>query len=306
MTALRIRDWGILYEVNEKGRAWKPGEQKRQRPLQYLRCRVNGASWSGGFREFLAAAGKSAAASFGVFVKALEIAADQTVERRGWLLGRNSEPLDTSSFARASGFNLKDVDCAFKVLQDPTVQWIERAELPKALRPVRESPGESGRIRDPSDKEGRVEEGRSRVEEQTGEKPTAQGAANPTPPYKDIEKQWNTVCGAAGLPRVVKISEARRVQIRTRWADPDFRDNFPELLTKGAASSFATGKDNGRPFFTFDWLFKNGTNYVKVLEGNYDNRKPRQDSDTQSGEAIALAQVGYGDGDLVPEPAEVA
>ena len=144
MTGLRIRGWPVLYEVNAKGRAWQPGEQKRQRPLEYLRCRVNGSSWSGSYRDFLTASGNSAAMCFGVFIKALEIAADQPAERRGWLLGRNGDPLDTLGFAKATGFALKDVERAFKVLQDPAVQWIERAELPESLQLVRDVPGDSG------------------------------------------------------------------------------------------------------------------------------------------------------------------
>lgn len=54
---------------------------------------------------------------------------------------------------------------------------------------------------------------------------------------------------------------------------PKARDTIQLLLEKMNKSSFLRG-DNGQQWkATFDWLFENGKNWVKVLEGNYDDNK---------------------------------
>ena len=136
MIAIRIVNWQALYEVSDKGRAWHGGDKKRQGPLQFVRCRVNGSNWSGSYRDFLKAAGKSAAACFGVFIKALEIAADQPVEHRGWLLDRNGSPLDAEGFAKATGFAVKDVQRGLDIASDSLLGWLEWAELPESLQAI--------------------------------------------------------------------------------------------------------------------------------------------------------------------------
>ena len=79
------------------------------------------------------------------------------------------------------------------------------------------------------------------------------------------------------LPKVVKLTEARKKSIRARlktYTENDLAIAFDkaeesDFLKKGS------GTWNGA---SFDWIL-NERNIVKILEGNYDNR-PRSDLDT--------------------------
>lgn len=60
-------------------------------------------------------------------------------------------------------------------------------------------------------------------------------------------------------------------------------ETLKEIFVKMEASKFCRG-DNKRGWkATFDWLFANEKNWVKVLEGNYDNKnvKPGPTSNDQ-------------------------
>ena len=85
---------------------------------------------------------------------------------------------------------------------------------------------------------------------------------------------WHQHCPS--LPKVQKLTQARRDKIRARLTDEPDLDVWEEVFLKIQASSFCNG-DNAHGWkASFDWITSNATNYVKVLEGNYDRntRKP--------------------------------
>lgn len=90
-------------------------------------------------------------------------------------------------------------------------------------------------------------------------------------PYKLIFDMYNDIC--ISLPRAIKITDDRKVNIRARLEDFTV-DDFKILFTKAEASDFLKGnKSTERNWSaTFDWLI-NRRNMVKVLEGNYDNNR---------------------------------
>lgn len=67
------------------------------------------------------------------------------------------------------------------------------------------------------------------------------------------------------------MNDARRKAIRARWNEYGDLDTFRDMFARTAASGFLSGGAGGWKA-SFDWLMKPG-NFVKVLEGNYDNRK---------------------------------
>ena len=76
------------------------------------------------------------------------------------------------------------------------------------------------------------------------------------------------------MPDVKEINDARKKQIKTRWLEHPDAAFWSAYFEKAAASDFLTGRREGRdaPFIaSFDWLI-GPKNFVKVLEGNYDNR----------------------------------
>lgn len=101
----------------------------------------------------------------------------------------------------------------------------------------------------------------------------ATGASAKAVPVDEIVDLFNELLPE--LPRVVLINKDRTAKVRARWAesevhqDLDFwRDFFGQVRT----SDFLMGKIKGQAGSsfrcTFDWLIA-PTNFVKVVEGNY-------------------------------------
>lgn len=93
-------------------------------------------------------------------------------------------------------------------------------------------------------------------------------------PFKEIKDLWNSIC--IGYARMVVISDARKNKIRNRVAEMGGVEKAMPLIKlvfeKAQASSFLKG-DNKRGWkASFDWFFENDKNWVKVYEGNYDDK----------------------------------
>lgn len=74
------------------------------------------------------------------------------------------------------------------------------------------------------------------------------------------------------LPRIKSLTDKRRKALRVRMAEKQFSENLSLLIDKIAASDFLCGQGERSWRADCDWLLKNDTNYVKVLEGKYDNK----------------------------------
>lgn len=95
-------------------------------------------------------------------------------------------------------------------------------------------------------------------------------------PYQDIADKWNFICGAF-LPKVQKLSESRKQKIKARLHEFGRQEAWMptiEALFDGiVASDFLCGRNNNGWTATFDWVFENPKNWVKVMEGNYSNHR---------------------------------
>ena len=92
-------------------------------------------------------------------------------------------------------------------------------------------------------------------------------------PYQEIVDLFNSIC--LDYPKVVKLSNARKNKIRIRVEEMGgfsrAKPIIQKIFEKMQASKFMRG-DNKRGWKAyFDWIFENGKNWVKILEGNYDN-----------------------------------
>lgn len=95
-------------------------------------------------------------------------------------------------------------------------------------------------------------------------------------PYQDIIDLWNSLCSS--LPKVQKLTDDRRQKIKLRLhefsGDPEkWLPMTRELFERVAASDFLNGDSGSGWTASFDWLFTNSKNWVKVTEGNYDNER---------------------------------
>lgn len=97
-------------------------------------------------------------------------------------------------------------------------------------------------------------------------------------PYQDIIDRWNSICKT--LPKVSKLSDARRAKIKSRlqeFGDPETWIATIESLFKAVeASRFLRGEKTDWQA-SFDWLFSNETNWVKVMEGNYSDKNQQHE-----------------------------
>ncbi|MFB6453743.1 DUF4373 domain-containing protein [Chitinophaga sp. Hz27] len=83
-------------------------------------------------------------------------------------------------------------------------------------------------------------------------------------PYVDF---WNLFAKEYDVPAVTTINKARKKHFSVRIKEDQFE--LVEIIRKAKTSQFLlTSK-----WFTFDWLIKNDLNYLKVLEGHYDNKQ---------------------------------
>ena len=115
----------------------------------------------------------------------------------------------------------------------------------------------------------------------------------PSVAYGQVLNLWN-VSMTRGIPKVRDLSGKRKENVKRRVMEmggwPNALRNIGDCFRKLNDSEFCNGKTGWTA--SFDWFFANGTNWRKVLEGNYDNRKEKTALDTL-GENIAMADAYY-------------
>jgi hypothetical protein len=86
---------------------------------------------------------------------------------------------------------------------------------------------------------------------------------------------YNSTASRAGWPEVQKVTPARRSALRKRLSECGGATGWEVALAKAEASDFLTGQTT-KPFMaSFDWI-TSPTNFTKLLEGNYDNRREQR------------------------------
>lgn len=95
-------------------------------------------------------------------------------------------------------------------------------------------------------------------------------SAEPTP-YRQIVDLYHQCCTT--LPKVKALSKSRQASIRNLYKKYGM-DGFEDVFARVGASDFLSGRTGKWNGCGFDWLIK-PSNFLKVLEGNYDNGKGR-------------------------------
>jgi hypothetical protein len=99
-------------------------------------------------------------------------------------------------------------------------------------------------------------------------------------PYVEL---WNFFASERKKPQISKVSDARRKKFHTRIKEKAF--DFLAVLTRaGHAGDFLSTST----WFTWDWIMDSESNYLKVIEGNYD---PDQKKKPAAGEPPADAKA---------------
>ena len=100
------------------------------------------------------------------------------------------------------------------------------------------------------------------------------GIRSPAVPYAAIMDEYNAIC--VSLTPIKVMSDKRKREAKTRFRR-EFHGQMGEVCAffrKVEASDFLCGRNGHGWTASFDWLMKSA-NAVKVLEGTYDNKKPR-------------------------------
>lgn len=94
-------------------------------------------------------------------------------------------------------------------------------------------------------------------------------------PAKKIADMWNATC--TSYPKIFTLSDARKNKIRIRVEEMGgIEKAMPIMQTifkKMQESKFLKGESKRGWKASFDWVFENAKNWVKVWEGNYDEKK---------------------------------
>lgn len=92
-------------------------------------------------------------------------------------------------------------------------------------------------------------------------------------PYEEIHRAWREIC--LGLPQPKMLTDGRKRRMAQRVAEMGGADKalplLRELMQRMNRSSFLQGNNRTGWKASFDWLFENSSNWVKVMEGNYDD-----------------------------------
>lgn len=86
---------------------------------------------------------------------------------------------------------------------------------------------------------------------------------------RDIVDLFNTTC--VSFPKVTALSADRQKHIAARLKQYG-AEKIKLVFQKAEASSFLKGENNRKWKANFDWLI-NETNFAKVLDGNYDDKR---------------------------------
>jgi hypothetical protein len=85
-------------------------------------------------------------------------------------------------------------------------------------------------------------------------------------PYIDL---WNAAAVGNGLPVAENITDSRIRKMKTRLKEPAF--DFVKIMQEIKVSNYLRGMV--KPWkVTFNWVFENDTNYIKIIEGEYRNK----------------------------------
>jgi hypothetical protein len=129
--AYYIAHWDTHFEVNDKGRAFEQGEERRKKSLPFVRMPCHGADWQRSYRRGVLVSGMAFENAVAVFMMACQVSGQLPGGLRGYLLedAKTCTPYTIERFAADVGFSVKGTQNGFDVLQHPEVGWLVRKKI---------------------------------------------------------------------------------------------------------------------------------------------------------------------------------
>ena len=96
----------------------------------------------------------------------------------------------------------------------------------------------------------------------------------------EIRNYWNSNAGNPSahdsIPQIIALTPWRVEKLKARLKEHAFIKHWKEAIDKAMTSAFCRGKNDRGWKIDFSWFIENGNNYIKVLEGKYDDKqKPK-------------------------------
>ena len=112
-------------------------------------------------------------------------------------------------------------------------------------------------------------------------------------PYQKISDLWNEY--ATEIPKVTyPLSKGRKDKVKTRWKEHPDLEYWESVFKKVQETPFCCG-DNDRGWkVSFDWIFTNDENYLKVMEGKYIKTKKKDPWDWDANELCEQNKMSFG------------
>ena len=104
--------------------------------------------------------------------------------------------------------------------------------------------------------------------------------------YQQIIDLYNAIC--VSLPSVRSLSNARKKEIKARLNTYSV-DDIKQCFENAEASSFLKGDNDRKWTASFDWIMKD-SNFAKVLDGNYEDKRDVYSSFNQKDFEAAIAR----------------
>jgi hypothetical protein len=86
---------------------------------------------------------------------------------------------------------------------------------------------------------------------------------------REFLEYWNS---KPRLPKIKAFSKKRSDKLKTRMDEEFFSENWKLVIDKLEASDFCCGLNDRKWKADCTWILSNSDNYVKVMEGKYDNK----------------------------------
>lgn len=118
----------------------------------------------------------------------------------------------------------------------------------------------------------------------------------------DFVDKWNEFAAKQKICQIQSLSEGRKKKLKARFAEEKFKNNIDLIFKNIGKSNFLLGRGDSSWKINFDWLIDNDKNYLKVIEGVYNNKENY--SVYQQADSI-IKEIEMGTGDPMPEELKV-
>ncbi len=89
----------------------------------------------------------------------------------------------------------------------------------------------------------------------------------------DVKIQWNIFADKNNLSKILTLTDSRKRKIRTRLLEPEFE--FDKILLAIKQSKFLLGENEIGWKVNLDFIIKNETKYLEILEGRYNTNEKK-------------------------------